>query len=72
MVNNQIILFKFIQINTNVNWYIISHTYILSEHFIKEFKDKVDWVEISIYQKLSESFIREFQDEVDLDKISIW
>ena len=65
MVDNQIILFKFIQIHTNVSWYIISHTYILSEHFIREFKDKVNWNLISINQELSENFIREFQNKVN-------
>ncbi len=34
MVDNQIILLKFIQTNKNVNWYIISYKYILSENFI--------------------------------------
>jgi len=41
MVNNQIILLKFIQTNKNVNWYIISYKYILSENFIIEFQNKV-------------------------------
>ena len=47
MINNQIILLKFIQINTNVNWITISFYYTLSENFIREFQDKVDWFYIS-------------------------
>ena len=65
MVDNQIILFKFIQTNNNVNWYRISYGYILSDNFVREFKDKVDWDYISEYQELSESFIKEFKDEVE-------
>ena len=42
MINNQIILFKFIQTNnTNVDWPSISYKYKLSENFIKEFKHKL-------------------------------
>ena len=44
----------------------------LSEDFIREFKDKVDWDCISIYQKLSENFIREIQDRVVWRCISIY
>ena len=65
MVNNQKILFKFIQTNNNVECVTISYYYILSEDFIREFKDDVYWINISIYQKLSEDFIREFKDKVD-------
>ena len=64
MVNNQIILFKFIQINKNVDWLYISVYYKLSENFIREFQDKVHWVHISYKQELSENFIREFKDKV--------
>ena len=55
MINNQKILFKFIQINKNINWYVISYRYKLSENFIHEFQDKVYCDEISKYQKLSEN-----------------
>jgi len=65
MVNNQIILFKFIQINKNVDWLYISVYYKLSENFIREFQDKVNWVNISIYQKLSENFIIEFKHKIN-------
>ena len=64
MVDNQKILYKFIQINKNVDWLYISVYYKLSENFIREFQDKVDWYYISEYQILSEDFIREFQNEV--------
>ena len=43
MIDNQKILFKFIQTNKNVDWYSISSYYKLSENFIREFKDKVNW-----------------------------
>ena len=56
MINNQKILFKFIQINKNIDWDSISYNYKLSENLIREFQDKVDWYEISAYQKLSENF----------------
>ena len=65
MANNQKILLKFIQIHSNVDWNYISSQYILSENFIREFKDEVNWYYISPYQKLSENFIREFKDEVE-------
>ena len=65
MINNQIILLKFIQINKNIDWYIISDKYILSENFIREFQNKVDCDYISEYQTLSENFIRELQDKVN-------
>ena len=70
MINNQKILLKFIQTNKNVDYVYISYFYILSENFIREFKDKIDWKYISIYQKLSENFIEEFQDKVNWDYIS--
>jgi hypothetical protein len=31
---------------------------VLSENFIKEFKNKVNWYDIVYFQKLSEGFIR--------------
>ena len=65
MVDNQIILFKFIKTNDNVNWEDISFHYKLSEKFIKEFQDKVDWRFISMYQKLSEDFKKEFKHKLD-------
>ncbi len=59
MINSQIILFKFIQTNDNVNWYDISYFYKLSENFIHEFQDKVDWYyDIKHIKILSENFIR--------------
>ena len=61
MIGNQKILFKFIQNNDNVNWYFISRNYILSENFIREFKDEVDWYYISKYQILSKKFKKEFK-----------
>ena len=36
MINNQIILFKFIEINDNVNWNHISIDYKLSVNFIRD------------------------------------
>ena len=57
MINNQKILFKFIQINKNIDWYIVSSQYTLSENFIKEFQYKVNWHNISYYQYLSELMI---------------
>ena len=45
---------------------------ILSEDFIREFKDKVDWSAICRYQKLSENFIREFKDKVHWGVVSIY
>ena len=72
MINNQIILLKFIQINNNVDWEYISYFYKLSENFIKKFQNNVDCDNISSYiQKLSENFIREFQDKVNWYYISI-
>ena len=58
MIDNQIILLKFIQTNNNVNWDEISINQKLSESFIKEFQDKLNWYNISYAQQLSEDFIR--------------
>jgi hypothetical protein len=52
------------------DWNYISCYQILSEDFIKEFKNKINWNYISCYQKLSENFIREFQDKVHWGLIS--
>ena len=71
MINNQKILYKFIQTNNNVNLCEISFYYKLSENFIRKFQDKVEWHFISEYQNLSESFIREFKDKVYWIKISV-
>ncbi len=43
---------------------------ILSESFIRKFKDKVNWWYVSMNQKLSESFIKEFKDKVNWYHIS--
>ena len=72
MINNQIILFKFIKTNKNVNWLYISYYYKLSENFIKEFQDEVYWGYISKNQKLSESFIEEFKHKIYWCEISIY
>ena len=64
MVNNLKILFKFIKINSNVNWYVISYNYKLSEKFIYEFQDKVYWAYISKYQNLSKNFKNEFKHKI--------
>jgi hypothetical protein len=53
------------------DWRYISEKSILSEEFIREFKDDVIWYLISKNQKLSEDFIREFEDFVDWDYISM-
>ena len=64
MINNQKILFKFIQTNKNVDWYKISYFYKLSENFIREFQDKVNWYYILEYQTLSENFKEEFKHKI--------
>ena len=71
MINNQIIVFKFIQNNKNVDWTDISIDYKLSENFIREFENEINWDNISYYQNLSENFIREFKDKVSWFEISI-
>ena len=44
MINNQIILLKFIQTNnTNVDWNYISFYYTLSENFIHKFENHLNW-----------------------------
>ena len=58
-------LVNFISLGTELNWSEISKKSILSEEFIREFKDSVDWITISDYQTLSEEFIREFKDRVN-------
>ena len=52
--------------NPNFNWHSVQlySKNILSEDFIREFKDKVDWWYISKYQTLSEDFILEFREKI--------
>ena len=64
MIDNQIILYKFIQTNNNVNWIYISYNYKLSENFIRKFQDRLDWDLISSNQKLSKEFKEEFKHKI--------
>ena len=64
MINNQIILLKFIQTNKNIDWFSISGKYTLSENFIQEFNNKVNWYQISANQKLSENFKEKFKHKL--------
>lgn len=43
---------------------LIWYYQVVSEDFIREFKDRVNWYYISMSQILSEDFIREFEDNV--------
>lgn len=55
MIDNKIILFKFIQTNKNVDWHYISDDYKLSENFIKKFQIKLIGLKYHInknYQKI--------------------
>jgi len=56
----------------NYQWQWVSEKQILSEDFIREFKDKVYWTLICENQTLSEDFINEFEDKVDWSLISIY
>jgi len=47
------------------DWHFISCNHVLSEGFIREFKDKVHWRGVTFYQKLSDSFINEFKQYVE-------
>ena len=49
------------------NWVNISVNEILTEDFIREFKDYVDWFDICYYQVLTEDFMREFADKIDFE-----
>lgn len=54
--------------DNKIDWERIAEFYILSEDFIREFKDKWNsfcWVCLSTEQDLSEKFIEEFKDKVD-------
>ena len=64
MIDNQIILLKFIQTNKNVDYIYISYFYKLLKNFIREYQNKFYWPIISKYQTLSEDFIREFKYQV--------
>ena len=52
MINNQKILFKFIQTNNNVDWENISCYYKLSENFIRKHQNKVNWYNMPACQEL--------------------
>ena len=64
MIDNQIILYKFIKINKNINWSSIPYNYKLSENFIREFQNEVTWYYILKYQTLSENFKKEFINKI--------
>jgi hypothetical protein len=55
---------------SNLNWQYICEYCVLSEEFIREFKEEVLWDDISENQVLSEDFIREFQHKVYWPHIS--
>jgi hypothetical protein len=48
------------------DWYEISEYQILSENFIREFKDKVDWFNVSSNEKLqvSDKFCEDFDHKL--------
>jgi len=63
---------EFIEECIDIDWHKMSRKDVLSEEFIRYYKDKVNWLYISEYQKLSESFIEEFQDLVNWNSISYY
>lgn len=54
---------------THNDWVHISADQILTEEFIRMYKDNLNWVYLSWYQKLSESFIEEYVNKVDWNNI---
>jgi hypothetical protein len=50
-------------------WHQISRM-LLSDNFIRTFKQKLDWKWITAHQPLNENFIEEFQSYVDWNEIS--
>lgn len=50
-------------------WGDISCYQILSEDFMREFKDKIEWGTVCANQQLSDNFIIEFKDRVEWDYI---
>lgn len=56
-------------LNKIKGWDYISMYQILSEEFIREFKDKLNWEGISCYQKLSPQFIIEMKDYIEWEDI---
>ncbi len=51
------------------DWYDISENYVLSENFIRQYKEKVCWHDIKKYQELSYNFKAEFKDILSKIKI---
>ncbi len=53
------------------DWELISiHKHVLTEDFMRKYKNKIDWYWISQSQTLSEKFIREFSNKVNWTNIS--
>ena len=50
--------------NKDIDWYIISCDYILSEEFIQKYQQYIYWRVISHTQKLSEDFIERYEDKL--------
>lgn len=47
-----------------VNWFEVSSNEVLSEDFIREFKDYVSWNCMVVYQNISPKFAKEFEFEL--------
>ena len=54
-----------------LNWEHLTRGHILSDDFMREFKDEIDWLCVSKYQNLNEGFIREFKKYVNWEWISL-
>lgn len=46
-------------------WIKLSSSVVLSEKFIRKFKDKINWYRITEHQTLSENFMRDFVYKID-------
>jgi len=56
--------------DNNISFNYAINKFVLSDEFIRKFKEKLNWIKLSWTQPLSESIIREFQDRLNWTKLS--
>jgi hypothetical protein len=63
------ILREFSYRNNVVDWGYISKYQVLSENFIRDFKDQLTWVVLSGSQRMTADFIEEFKDKIVFSRL---
>ena len=64
------VLYKVHPLIDRLDFHCLSSYQVLSEQFIRDFKDKLNWFSISYNQNLSSEFISEFENKIDFNAYS--